>query len=63
MAEQKTVPLWRYIELEQFSKPKEPTKETIRKGVFGFLRKLRRTPAGSPPVMSLSDLNIVPNIY
>ncbi len=60
MAEQKTVPLWRYIELEQFSKPKEPTKETIRKGVFGFLRKLRRTPAGSPPVMSLSDLNIVP---
>ncbi len=31
-----SVPLWRYIRLEQFAKPPEPAQEVIRKGMLGL---------------------------
>lgn len=59
MTEQDPIPLWRYIRLDQFSKQKEPTKETVRKGVLGFLKKLRRTPSHTEPAMSNTNLHII----
>ena len=58
MTDQDPIPLWRYIRLDEFSKPKEPTQETVRKGVLGFLKKLRRTPSQTEPAISHADLHV-----
>lgn len=60
MTEQDPIQLWRYIRLEEFSKPKEPTKETVRKGVLGFLKKFRRTPPQTESAISHTDLHVFP---
>jgi hypothetical protein len=46
---------WRFIRLEQYTRPSEPAQEKVRKGIFGILERLRRRKPSEP---SLGEKNL-----
>jgi hypothetical protein len=40
MAADETQNLWRFIRLDQYSRPAKPSRETVREGIFGLWRRL-----------------------
>jgi len=46
---------WRFMRLEQYTRPPEPSQEKVRKGIFGLWKRLRRRKASAP---SLGEKNL-----
>lgn len=53
--------VWRYIELNDFVRPPEPSTEIARKGLRSLLNRLRRTSNKERPVSLSAELRTVPH--
>ncbi|ADJ28584.1 hypothetical protein [Nitrosococcus watsonii] len=51
-----TAPLWRYLRLNDFTRPSPTTKETVRKGVTGFWHKLIGDSKSAEPIRAQDEL-------
>ncbi|MDD3581865.1 MAG: hypothetical protein PHW74_12695 [Desulfobacca sp.] len=60
--QQESNPIWKFIPLDQYAKPQAPTKETIRTGISGLKGWLGRAPTPGEPVLTETELNLVPQV-
>jgi hypothetical protein len=60
MATESTPPLWRFIRLNQYSRPPESSREAVRKGFFGLWHHLGWGNSSEDSVFAEKDLTEVP---
>jgi hypothetical protein len=61
LEKQHTPHLWRFIRLDEYKKPAEPTRETVRKGISGFWARFRRSQPSDKSVIEQENLHKVPD--
>jgi hypothetical protein len=57
---QHTRDFWRFIRLDEYKKPPEPTRETVRKGISGLWTRLRGSQPMNKSAIEQENLHIVP---
>ncbi len=60
MATEVTQNIWRFIRLDQYSRPPEPPRETMREGIFGLWDRLKWGRKSEPSVFEEKKLSRMP---
>jgi hypothetical protein len=55
--------LWRFVRLDQYSRPPEPSRETVRKGIFGLWRHLGWGEKSEESIFADKGLSQVPQEF
>jgi hypothetical protein len=58
---EQTRDLWRFIHLDEYKKPAEPTRETVRRGVSGLWARLRGSQPLNKSAIEQKNLHTVPH--